>query len=136
MVQNECTYTVDKLAEHMEWIIRQEKIRKLKIPTKPTPNVPQRKKTGTLGTPTDEVSALDKQYMEDEGDFEKKASSIQLKREVTGESSIYSRMQPFDRPEVETLLERRIDYLFAFDKGTPSEQLCWCQGEVTAVSNN
>ena len=74
--------------------------------------------------PTNEVAALDKKYMEDEGDFEKKVSGIQLKREVMGESNIYSQMQPFDRQEVERFLERRINYLFAFDKGTSNEQLC------------
>ena len=26
--------------------------------------------------------------------------------------------------------------MFAFDKGTSNEQLCWCQGEVTEVSKN
>ena len=74
--------------------------------------------------------------MEDAGNFEKRASDIQLKREVTGESSIYSRMQPFDRPEVESLLNKRIDYLFTFDKGKPEEQLIWCQGEVIELSEN
>ena len=134
--KNGHVYSVHELAKHVEWIIREEKKRKLKIPKKPTPNVPKRKNTGVLGTPVDEVAELEKQYMEDEGDFEKRASKIQLKREVSGESSIYSRMQPFDRPDIETLLNRRIDYLFTFDKGTKDEQLCWCQGEVIEVGMN
>ena len=98
--------------------------------------MPKRKKTGVLGTPVDEVAELEKQYMEDEGNFEKRASNIQLKREVSGESSIYSRMQPFDRPDIKTLLNRRIDYLFTFDEGTKDKQLCWCQGEVIEVGKN
>ena len=121
----------------MEWIICEEKKRKLVIPTKPMANVPQRKKTGQVGTPTDEVAMLDKQYMEKEGDFEKRANKVQQKREVTGVSSIYSWMQPFDRPEVKSLLEKRIDYLFGFGKiGSPDYELCWCQGEVIEVGKN
>ena len=108
----------------------------MKISEKPTPNVPTRKKTGVIGTPVDEVAELEKQYMEDAGDFEKRASNIQLKREVSGESSIYSQMQPFDRLDVKTLLNCRINYLFTFDKGTKDEQLCWCQGEVIEVGKN
>ena len=91
---------------------------------------------GIIGTPIDGVTTLDKKYIKDDDDFEKKVSVIQLKREVTGEISIYSWMQPFHRPEVEALLERRIDYLFVFDKGTLTEQLFWCQGEVTEVHKN
>ena len=55
---------------------------------KPKPKLSQQKKTGILGTLTDEFAALDKEYTEDKGGFENKASGIQLKREVTGENSI------------------------------------------------
>ena len=41
-------YSVDDFAKHLEWIVCEEKKRKLKIPTKPTANAPQRKKTGHL----------------------------------------------------------------------------------------
>jgi len=74
--------------------------------------------------------------MEGEGDFEKRASKMQCRREVTGESSIYSRMQPFDRPEIAALHHKRIDYLFTFNEGKSDEELCWCQGEVTEVNMN
>ena len=50
--------------------------------------MPERKKTGVLGTPVDEIRELNKKYMGDAGNFEKRASDIQLKRGVTGESSI------------------------------------------------
>ena len=109
----------------------------MRYQTKPVANIPQRKKAGILGTPTDEIAELDKKYMEEEGDFEERAKNMQRKREVTGESSIYSRMQPFDRPEAESLLEKRIDYLWAFGKkGEPDYKLCWCQGEVIVVGKN
>ena len=82
-------------------------------PPKPNPKVPQRKKTG-----------LDQKYMEDGGGFEKRASKMQRRREVTGETSIYSRMQPFDQPEIVALHHKRIDYLFTFNEGTSDEELC------------
>ena len=74
--------------------------------------------------------------MEDEGDFEKRASKMQRRREVTGESSIYSRMQPFDRPAIAALHHKRIDYLCTLNEGKSAEALCWCQGEVTEVNMN
>ena len=40
------------------------------------------------------------------------------------------------QPDVETMLGRRIDYLFTFDKGTSDKQLCWCQGKVIKVGAN
>ena len=40
-------------------------------PSQPNPNVPQREKTGILGTPRDEYVALDQKDTEDEGEFEK-----------------------------------------------------------------
>ena len=130
-------YSVEVLAKWLEWIVSEERSRKLKIPTKPTPNVPQRKKTGQVGTATDEVAELDKQYMEDAGDFEKRATKMQQRREVTGESSMHSRMQPFVRPEVESLKGMRIDYLHEFGKkGEADYELCWCQGKVEEVCEN
>ena len=53
--KNGHVYTINELAKHMEWIIRQEKKRKLTVPKKPKPRVPERKKTGVLGTPVDEI---------------------------------------------------------------------------------
>ena len=70
-------HSVEVLAKHLEWIVSEERIRKLNIPTKPTPNVPQRKKIGQVGTATDEVAALDKQCMEDKDDFEERANKMQ-----------------------------------------------------------
>ena len=50
--KNDSTFTVDELTEHLKWIARKEKKRKLVPPTKPQSTVPQRKKMGILGTPT------------------------------------------------------------------------------------
>ena len=64
-------------------------------------------------------------------------NKMQQRREVTGESSMHSRMQPFVRLEVESLKGRRIDYLYEFGKkGEPDYELCWCQGKVEEVCEN
>ena len=134
--KNGKVYTVEKLTKHLEWIITEENKKNLKVPTRPKPKVPQRAVTGMLGTPTEDVATLDSKYMKGMGDFRDKASQMKQRREVTGDDSIYSRLQPFDKPEIESLIEKRIDYLFMFDKGASKEELCWCQGEVIAVSDN
>ena len=90
-----------------------------------------------MGTPTDELSELNKDDFEGMDDFEKRARTMQRRREVTGVSSIYSRLQSFDRPDIDSLLGKIIDYLFGF--GTANEtdcQLIWCQGEVIKVGAN
>ena len=69
------------MAKILEWNVQEEKKRKLLIPTKSTANVPQRVRTGQVGTPTDEISKLDKDYFEGMGDFEKKKQVQCSKRE-------------------------------------------------------
>ena len=130
-------FTVEELAKHLEWIVCKEKKRKLIIPDKETPNIPQRIEIGQVGTSTDELSSLNIYYFEGMDGFEKRARIMQRRREVTGVSSIYSRLQPFDCPEVDSLLGKNIDYLFGF--GTANEmdyQLIWCQEEVIKVGAN
>ena len=76
LVKNNTFYILDQLAKWLEWIVCKKKKRKLAIPTKPTANVPQPKKTGQVDTSTDEVTALHKQYIEGEGNFEKRANKM------------------------------------------------------------
>ena len=103
------------LSEHLEWIIRETMERKLVVPTKPKPNVPTRVAMGIFGTQTDNVYTLDKKYLEDEEAFaRKKVDGMRARREVTGDASMYSHMQPWIRPEIEDLLHQRIDYLADF----------------------
>ena len=45
-------------------------------------------------------------------------------------------MQPFYRPELTDLIERRIDVLQEFEvevNGSSQKELCFCQGKVTHV---
>ena len=130
-------YTVDQSAKWLEWIIRKEKKRKLEIPTKSTANIPQRKKTNQVGTLSNEVIALDNPCMVDICNFEKRANKMQQNWEVTGKSIIYSRMQPFDCPEIKSLMDTIFDYLYEFGKkGDPDYKVCWCHGEVIEVCEN
>ena len=58
-------------------------------------------------------------------------------RESRGEGSIYSLLQPFERPDVSELINRRIDVLCAVKINQKEKQkLRWCQGEVVHVYEN
>ena len=130
-------YTVKELANHLRWIIKEEKRRKLTRPGEPEPDVPKRKKNSSLGTITSFAASLDKKYLADEDEFKKNATHIRRAREARGEGSMYSILQPFSRPDVSELINRRIDVLVSFDvKGHDIPQLRWCQGEVVDVYEN
>ena len=116
--KNGSKYSVKVLANHLRFIIKQEKIRiskgKLEIPKEPKPNVPKRREMGILGIQIDLVETLDSKYLTDEGEFKSKAGSILQTREESGVTSMYSRMQPFLRPELDDLIGERIDVLTGF----------------------
>ena len=105
------TYSIKILANHLRWVIRQQIKRKLSAPTEPKTNVPQRMALSILGTQIDDVFELDAKYMEDEKEFKINAAKLEKEREASGETSIYSRMQPFYWPELCDLQDRRIDVL-------------------------
>ena len=89
-----------------------------------------------MGAPTD-VGELDKDYFEGIDNFEKGVGKMQQRREVVGVSSIYSQMQPWGCPKVDSLLDKIIGYLFGFGKSEDADyQLVWCQGEVIEVAAN
>jgi hypothetical protein len=87
-----------------------------------------------LGTQTEEVLELDRKYFANEDEFKKKAWTLHNERELKGEGSIYSSMQPFVRPEISDLMNERIDVLSEFKMlGKEESDLQWCQGEVVHV---
>ena len=125
-------YTIKELADHLRWIITEEK--KHSIPDEPSLNVPQRINLPVLGTPTEEVLELDRKYLATGDAFKKKARKLRNERELKGEGSIYSSMQPFVRPEISDLMNERIDVLSEFKMlGKEGSELRWCQGEVVHV---
>jgi hypothetical protein len=126
-------YSVKELAQHLRWIIKEEK--KYDVPSGPSINVPTRTHLQTLGTQTCDVAALDHRYLSDENKFKQRAEKARRERESKGEGSMYSQLQPFSRPELTELIGKRIDVLCSFDidirKG--SKELRWCQGEVLEI---
>ena len=92
---------------------------------------------GVLGTQIDLVETLDSKYLADEGEFKSKAGSILQTRKESGMTSMYSRMQPFLRPELDDLIGKRIDVLTGFTDDKTKEHLeRWCQGKVIEVLVN
>ena len=92
-----------------------------------------------LGTQTAEVAALDAKYLAKEDQFRKDAEKARREREARGEGSMYSQLQPYHRPRIEDLLNKRIDVLYPFDvnvDGTVEKHRRWCQGDVIEVCEN
>ena len=129
-------YLVNDLAMHLCWVIREEKKRlatgELILPTEPSINVPIWKSVGVLGTDVDFVSELDSKYLASEDEFKINANKILQAREEKGEASIFSRLQPFCRPQLDDLVGRRIVFHSCFGRAG----MRWCKGEVLSVCPN
>ena len=50
----------------------------------------------------------------DEKEFRERAAELQKQREVRGEGSIFSVMQPLYCPKLDELINKRIDVLYSF----------------------
>jgi hypothetical protein len=72
-------YSVKELAQHLRWIIKEEK--KYDIPPGPSINVPTRTHLPTLGTQTCDVAALDRRFLSDENKFKQRAEKARRERE-------------------------------------------------------
>jgi hypothetical protein len=87
-----------------------------------------------LGTQTEDVLELDRKYLANEEAFKKKVRKLRKERELKGEGSLYSSMQPFVRPEMSDLMNERIDVLSEFRMPeNKTSKLRWCQGELVHV---
>ena len=98
-------YSVKELAQHLRWIIKEEK--KYDVPPGPSINVPTRTHLPTLGTQMCDEAALDCRYLSDENKFKQRAEKACRERESKGECSMYSQLQPFSRPELTELIGKR-----------------------------
>ena len=131
-------HSVEFLAEKLKFIINQE--RKLSIPDKPPINIPKQKKFPTLGKQTVVVENQDKNYIKDEEGIVRNADTLQKEREDIGIGSIYSEMEPPNRPKIDnTFVGTRIEVIFMFeilDRDEPEKALRWCQGKVVKVLEN
>jgi hypothetical protein len=96
--------------------------------------MPNRAELPMLGIATRQLIESNSTAMIDKVQFRKEADKLRQERESKGKGSIYSLMQPFYRPEIEELLNKRIDVLYAFYMGNDGgQQLRWCQGTVIEV---
>ena len=127
-------YSIKELADHLKWIIKEERKRHIVIPSEPPVNVPKRMDLQVLGTEIDDIADLDVKYLANEEKFRLNADRIRRAREARGEGSMYSLLQPFSRPNVNELLGQRIDVLYSCTlPGDGGNVLRWCQGEVIEI---
>jgi hypothetical protein len=123
--------SVSKLAAHLKMIIREEK--KLTPPKDPALVMPKRIELPILGTATRQLMESEACALIDKEQFRREANELQKHREARGEGSIFSVMQPLYCPELDELIDKRIDVLYSFVLGSGEKVLRWCQGKVIQV---
>ena len=70
----------------------------------------------------------------DEDEFRKQAEELRRQREARGECSIFSVMQPlYHCPELDELINKRIDVLYSFQLDLGEKALRWSQGKVIKI---
>lgn len=87
----------------------------------------------TIGTQSSQVSNLDEKYLSNESDIRQKAENTRREREKRGEGIMHSQLQPFSRPNLNDLIDKRIDVLYDVDLEDSKKGLRWCQGTVVSV---
>ena len=95
--------------------------------------MPKRCKLPTLGTATKQLMESEASAVIDDDQFRKEANKLRKQREERGEGSIFSVMQPLYCPELDELINKRIDVLYSFVLGSGEKVLRWCQGKVIKV---
>jgi hypothetical protein len=60
-------------------------------------------------------------------------AELQKQREAKEKGSIFSVMQPLYCPELDKLMDKRIDVLHSFQLGSGEKALQWCQGKVIKI---
>ena len=104
--------SVDELATHLKMIIREEK--RLTPPKDPALKMPKRPELPILGTASRQLIESNATATIDEDEFRKQAEELRRQREARGEGSIFSIMQPLYCPELDELINKRIDVLYSF----------------------
>ncbi len=122
---------VDELAAHLRMIIRDEK--KLTPPKDPALDMPKHLELPTLVTATKQLIESEASAVIDKEQFRKEKNELQKQREARGKGSIFSVMQPLYCPELDELINKRIDVLYYFLLGSGEKVLQWCQGKVIKV---
>jgi hypothetical protein len=101
--------SVEELATHLRMIIREEK--KLTPPKDPAVEMLKHLELPILGTATQQRMESDATARINEEQFRKEAEELQKQREARGDGSIFSGMQPLYCPELDELINKRIDVL-------------------------
>jgi hypothetical protein len=104
--------SVNELAAHLKMIIWEEK--KLTPPKDPAVVMPQRLELPTMGTATKQLMESEDSAVIDEEKFRREATELRTQREARGKGSIFSVMQPLYCPELDELINKRIDVLYSF----------------------
>ena len=123
--------SVNELAAHLKMILREEK--KLTPPKDPALIMPKRLELPTLGTATKQLMESEESAVIDEEKFRREATELRKQREARGEGSIFSVMQPLYCPELDELINKRIDVLYSFQLDSGEKELRWCQGKVIKI---
>ena len=111
-IHNYVTQLVDELAKHLKMIIREEK--RLTPPKDPALEMPKRPELLILGTASQQLIESNATAMIDEDEFRKQSEELRRQMEARGKGSIFSVMQPLYCPELDELINKRIDVLYSF----------------------
>ena len=86
-----------------------------------------------LGTATKQLMESEESAVIDKEKFRIETTELRKQREARGEGSIFSVMQPLYCPELDELLNKRIDVLYSFQLDLGETALRWCQGKVIKI---
>ena len=110
-------------------IIREEK--RLTPPKDLALEMPKRLELPILGTASQQLIESNATAAIDEKEFREKAAELQMQREARGKGSIFSVMQLLYCPELDELMDKRINVLYSFQLDSGEKTLRWCQGLIT-----
>jgi hypothetical protein len=122
---------VEELAPHLRMIVREEK--ELTPPTDPALEMPKRLELPILRTATQQLMEQSATAKIDKEQFRNEMKELQKQREVRGEGSIFSVMEPLYCPEMDELINKRIDVLYSFLLGSGEKGLQWLQDKVVKI---
>jgi hypothetical protein len=119
---------MEELAADLRMFIREKK--KLTPPKDPALEIPKHLELSILGTASQQLMESNATTRVNEEQFRKEAEELQKMREARGKCCIFSVMQPLYCPELDELINKRIDVLYSFLLGSGEKVLQWCQGKV------
>ena len=127
--------SIEYLARHLKKIMKEEQLLKKHIPKEPPTMLPKRRVTPIVGTLTEEVRVLDRKYFSNVAKFREDADVMRRELEKKGNFSLYSKMQPEEKPSIKNLVKHKekIDVLSEMWVGEGKNTMRiqrWCQGTV------